>query len=251
MDLVVHHPLSLSQNWAAEAVRASLNAVEEHKVRESEDLCHGNGWLFSPMGWHPWAGVGPHGAALRARLEKQIAGDLQGWPRRHLIQNFCARLTFALMAFVAKQLRAAEDALPEPEGEEVAPPVFRGGPVFSPVELTEWDRTDEEETMVGPIRVRVIRPGKRPGGSASQGGPVGSPPDAMEQEQPLGAELPPGFQAPEWGQQSVAATEQSRGRKRPPPRLPSPTADGGQGQPGQGARAGSAPEQGACPPWPT
>ena len=85
VDLVVHHPLSLSHNWAAEAVRASLKSVEEHKLRSSEDLCHSNGWLFSPMGWHPWAGVGPHGAALRAKLEKQIAGDLQGWPRRHLI----------------------------------------------------------------------------------------------------------------------------------------------------------------------
>ena len=85
VDLVVHHPLGLSQNWAAEPVRTSLRTAEENKLRESEDLCHGNGWLFSPMGWHPWAGVGPYGAALRARREKEIAGDLQGWPRRHLI----------------------------------------------------------------------------------------------------------------------------------------------------------------------
>ena len=167
VDLVVHHPLSLSQNWAAESIRASLKGAEEQKLRESEDLCHGNGWLFSPMGWHPWAGVGPHGSALRARLEKQIAGDLQGWPRRHVIQAFRARLTFALMAFVARQLRASEDALLGGVEEGPMPP-FRGGAVFATAELANWEKDEEEETMVGPIRVRVkvARPVKQAGAQA-------------------------------------------------------------------------------------
>ena len=169
VDLVVHHPLSLSQNWAADPVRSSLKAAEEHKLRESEDLCHGNGWLFSPMGWHPWAGVGPYGAALRARLEKEIAGDLQGWPRRHLIQAFRSKLTFALMAFVARQLRASEDALPDAPEEQATPPPFRGGAVFSPSELEAWGNEDEEEAMVGPIRIRVVRPKQQP--AAVQQGP--------------------------------------------------------------------------------
>ena len=167
VDLVVHHPLSLSQNRAVEAVRSSLKTAEEQKLRESEDLCHGNGWLFSPMGWHPWAGVGPHGSALRARLEKQIAGDLQGWPRRNIIQAFRARLTFALMAFVARQLRASEDALPGGVEEGPAPP-FRGGEVFATTELANWEKDAEEETMVGPIRVRVkvARPVQQKGAQA-------------------------------------------------------------------------------------
>ena len=108
------------------------------------------------MGWHPWAGVGPHGAAIRAKLEKEITGDLQGWPRRRLIQEFRASLTYALMAYIAKQLRAAEDALPSPDPEPAAPPTFQGGPAFSAAELQADE--EEPEVFIGPIRIRGVRP---------------------------------------------------------------------------------------------
>ena len=94
------------------------------------------------MGWHPWAGVGPHGAAIRDKLEKEIAGDLRGWPRRNCIRDFRAKLTFALMAFVAKQLRAAEDAIAEPSGVELLPPPFTGGEVFTAMELAQLEKEE-------------------------------------------------------------------------------------------------------------
>jgi hypothetical protein len=53
------------------------------------------------------------GWALLQRLEKQVAGDLQGWPRRRCIQVFWASLTFPLMRHIAGQLRAVEDVIPE------------------------------------------------------------------------------------------------------------------------------------------
>ena len=108
------------------------------------------------MGWHLWAGVGPYGSAIRARLEKEIAGDLQGWPKRNAIQQFRANLTFTLMSFVARQLRAAEDALPDLPGLNDPNPPFKGGDIFTPNDLKNWDV--EEEPFVGPIRFRGIRP---------------------------------------------------------------------------------------------
>ena len=167
IDLVVHHPLSLSENRTSELAKTSLKGAEQHKILNSEALCNANGWLFSPMGWHPWAGVGPHGAAIRLKLEKEITGDLQGWPKRRLIQEFRANMSFALMAFIAKQLRASEDALPDGAVDPGPPPVFRGGPVFSEAELREPEAEEVDEVFLGPIRIRGIRPQPPPpsGGS--------------------------------------------------------------------------------------
>ena len=81
----------------------------KRKITESEPLCHSHGWLFTPLGWHPWGGVGPHGAAFLSRVEKTAFGDLRGWPRRNAVLHFRAQLVFQLMKFVAHQLRAHED----------------------------------------------------------------------------------------------------------------------------------------------
>jgi hypothetical protein len=135
----------------------SLKRAEEEKLRESNDLCNGNGWLFCPMGWHTWAGVGPHGSAFLARLEKQIAGDKQGWSRITCLQEFRASLAFPLVRFIARQLRASDDAMPMVEEEDVAGPPFRGGPVFGDAELRGWEEEDCEIVHVGPIRVRRPR----------------------------------------------------------------------------------------------
>ena len=97
-------------------------------MRDSNDLCNGNGWLFCPMGWHTWAGAGPQANALLSRLEKQIAGDLQGWPRVSCLREFRAALTFPLVKFIARQLRASEDAMPMEGVEEQSGPPWRGGP---------------------------------------------------------------------------------------------------------------------------
>ena len=118
----------------------------------------------------PWdgtrgGGVGPRGHALLQRFEKQIAGDLQGWPRRNLLLDFRSKVTFALMNYVAKQLRAAEDALPEGPGPSPVGPPCLGGPVFADVELDGWDQ--EEEYIAPPVRVhrtlppRVVHPVQR------------------------------------------------------------------------------------------
>ncbi len=94
------------------------------------------------------------------RIEKAIAGDLQGWPRRNAIAAFRRQLTFALMAFIGKQLRVAEDALPD-ESLPMPPAVVPGaelGGLFTEAELARWEADQEEELFVGPIRIRGRRP---------------------------------------------------------------------------------------------
>ena len=159
IDLVIHHALGPSEVRGGDP-RKSLKQAEEAKLAESLDLCTGNGWLFSPMAWHAWAGVGPYGTVMLARIEKAWAGDLQGWPRRRAIGEFRAKLSFALLSFIAKQLRVAEEALPGPQGEE-RPDVVRSRPgdrPFTEAELASWDHTAEEPLFVGPIRIRGRRP---------------------------------------------------------------------------------------------
>ena len=77
-------------------------------------------------------------------------------------------MSFALMAFIAKQLRASEDALPDGAADPGPPPVFRGGPVFSAAELQEAEEDEADEIFLGPIRIRGIRERPTPplGGSA-------------------------------------------------------------------------------------
>jgi hypothetical protein len=154
VDLVVHHPLAPAAARGVADERQSLKRAEEAKREESEELCHGNGWLFAPMGWHTWGGVGPHAAALLSRVEHVIAGDLDGWPRRNLIAAFRRKLTFALMSFVAKQLRAAEDAIMQSPPVEPSPP-FLPGPVFSATELQAWEQWSDDTLFCGPIKIRT------------------------------------------------------------------------------------------------
>jgi hypothetical protein len=167
VDLVVHHPLAPAATRGAADERQSLKRAEEAKRDESEELCHGNGWLFAPMGWHTWGGVGPHAAALLARVEHVIAGDMDGWPRRNLIAAFRRKLTFALMSFVAKQLRAAEDAIMQTPPTEPPPP-FQPGPVFSAPELQAWEQWSDETLFCGPIRIRT-RPVPTKGAGVASG----------------------------------------------------------------------------------
>ena len=105
-------------------------------------------------------GMAPLGRSWTAwDREKEIAGDLQGWPKRNLVQRFRASLSFALIAFVAKQLRAAEDAVPQEEPTtHPVPPPCRGGPLFSDRELSGWEETNEESPFIGPLRRIVVRP---------------------------------------------------------------------------------------------
>ena len=104
-----------------------------------------------------------------------------------MIQDFRGKLAFALMVFVARQLRASEDALPDVVAADQASPPFTGGEVFTPLELAAWEgATEEEEVRVGPIRVRV-RPGTaRPSPLAPRigGSPVGGHRTAIPQLAP-------------------------------------------------------------------
>ena len=68
VDLVCTHPAALSLSRTGEPTK-SVAAAERQKITESEPLCHAHEWLFTPMGWHPWGGVGPRGAAFLSRVD--------------------------------------------------------------------------------------------------------------------------------------------------------------------------------------
>ena len=157
VDLLVHDPLGPSHPRDAATIKNSLAAGELQKVHGEEALCHSNGYLFSPMGWHPWGGVGPKGTALLRRLGKIIAGDSQGWARMRKLQAFRQKLSFALMQFIARQLQPAQEVSPNlslPDPETLGPCVIPSTILHDRTEQDGWDAPEEEEYFVGPLRLR-------------------------------------------------------------------------------------------------
>ena len=104
------------------------------------------------MGWHTWGGAGPHATAFLNKLEDTFAGDLQGWPKLHAINSFRRQLSYALMSYVDKQLKAAEEAIIL-QNPPTKPTTFIPGPLFTPLELKAWDTDADEPLFLGPIRI--------------------------------------------------------------------------------------------------
>jgi hypothetical protein len=166
VDLVVFHPLQKSLVWEEDTSVKSMAAKEGKKVTKNQPICEAAGWLFSPLSFHPWSGLGPLGSGLVNRLVKQVLGDKQGWARRHQEANIRQRLSATLMMHIAEQLLVCEsvttnEALPliaEPQG-----PINNNVPGQLPVALVDmvgWQRanTREEGAYVGPIRIQCSRP---------------------------------------------------------------------------------------------
>ena len=101
------------------------------------------------MGWHTWGGTGPRANALLKKIDKIIAGDLQGWPKRQAVRGFRQKIVFCLMAFIGQQLQAVEDALPldshpgadwrDPSAPTIPPALL------THAELMQWDSEEEED----------------------------------------------------------------------------------------------------------
>ena len=149
IDLFIHDPLCLSQARDPSAIKASLSRGEQAKVDNSSALCHSNGFLFCPMGWHPWGGLGPQGGALLRRLEKLVAGDSQGWARSRKIAAFRQPIWFALMQLVAQQLCPALEAhgnFALPVNPAAGPkPLLAGTQSVSHLECAGWNEPNREE----------------------------------------------------------------------------------------------------------
>ena len=165
--LVVHDPLGPSHQRDPATVKTSLAGGEIAKVNKEESLCHSNGFLFCPMGWHPWAGTGPKGTQFLRRHGKIIAGDSQGWTRTRKLQAF----RHALMQFVAWQLQPAREASPNfclPEVAVPRLPLPIQCTILDKTEQEGWDAPEEEEFFCGAtpptpavgIRTRVCDPSK-------------------------------------------------------------------------------------------
>ena len=169
VDLVVFHPLQKSLVWEEESCVKSMAVMEDKKVTKNQPICEAAGWLFSPLSFHPWAGLGPLGSGLLGRLVKQAVGDKQGWARQHLEADIWQRLSATLMSHVGEQLSLSESVqatscLPhmgQPQGPATVRPlsVPSGLPV-AVVDMAGWQRANpnEEGTHVGPIRIQCTRP---------------------------------------------------------------------------------------------
>ena len=184
VDIHVNHPLAPGLPRALDSTAGTLSQKDADKVTKYGSMCESAGWLFTPLGFHPWGGLAPLGCALLNRLLKQVVGDCQGWLRQHKIQSFRHDVSFSLMKFVAQQLLPIVAVVPEhalplvpmacaPRPEPMAvdhpreppapppmclPPDLTVMPV-SPMDMDDWHcekpRADEcSEFRVGPLRVR-------------------------------------------------------------------------------------------------
>lgn len=175
IDLCIHHPLQPSAVRDPSTVLRSLANKEQRKVQKYAVLCESAGWQFSPLGFHPWGGMGPLGSALLNRLAKQVVGDCRGWLRMQKVAAFWHSISFALMRFVAQQLLPMLSVTPQtplPRGErptggqpmqlmEAEPPVIQGRSLAamptSPMDMDEWEVEPAAEGFyrVGCLRVQL------------------------------------------------------------------------------------------------
>ena len=143
MAFLIHRSGGLGVRKHAGATSGTLKAAVEARHRESE--------AFLTQPWvvvhrHGVALLGrdrPRGAALLRKLDKTIAGHLQGWPRKTAIRLFRQRMVARLMAFVGQQLLSVEDALPLVGGTGGELPdatrLSRNQPFLTPEELESWE----------------------------------------------------------------------------------------------------------------
>ena len=108
VDLVVFHPLQKSLAWEEDTSIKSTAAMEGRRVAKNQHICEAAGWLFSPLSFHPWAGLGPLGSGLLIRLVTQALGYKQGWARHHMEANIWQRLSATLMSHIGEQLLACQ-----------------------------------------------------------------------------------------------------------------------------------------------
>jgi len=166
VDLVVFHPLQKSLVWEEEACVKSMASKEHQKITKNQPICEAAGWLFSPLSFHPWAGLGPLGSGLLSRLMKQALGDKQGWARQHMEADIWHRLSATLMSFIAEQLSlvlsvASQDRLPtlvQPPAQTTQSAARAAVHAVAPLDMDGWHASRTEGTFVGPIRIQCTRP---------------------------------------------------------------------------------------------
>jgi hypothetical protein len=144
-----------------------MAAMEGRKVAKNQHICEAAGWLFSPLSFHPWAGLGPLGSGLLSRLVTQALGDKQGWARQHMEADIWQRLSATLMSHIGEQLLACQSVtasatLPLVAGRQQGP-CNKNAPGILPVAVVEmvgWQQASpsDEGSFVGPIRIQCTRP---------------------------------------------------------------------------------------------
>ena len=112
VDLTAHHPLAPGKRRTVEGCLHSLIAVENAKVQKYEADCLAVGFVFAPLGFHCWGGLGPLGSSLINRIVKQLVGDTQGWKRIQMTLAIRHTISANLMRFVASQLLPALSVQP-------------------------------------------------------------------------------------------------------------------------------------------
>ena len=167
VDLVVFHPLQKSMTWEEESAVRSMAVTEGKKVTKNQPICESAGWLFSPLSFHPWAGLGPLGSGLVNRIVKQILGDTQGWARQHMSADIWQRLSATLMSHVGEQLMVCQSvtssvSLPLIQAPQELTSTTGGAgnlPVAA-VDMLGWQKANRAEDGVplGPIRIQCTRP---------------------------------------------------------------------------------------------
>ena len=121
VDLVISHPLQLSQHPLSADKASRHTALEERrKVQRvmAEPEFVRSRWEFLPMGLNTFGGTGPSAQRLLAQIIDKAIADLSGWEKTQRALELRRSLSLALMRQMGRQLlvkNRVQDAL---DGED-------------------------------------------------------------------------------------------------------------------------------------
>jgi hypothetical protein len=119
VDLTVHHPLGLGDQFTVDAARATMRQAAEQKARLYSTLCQTHGWNFTPMVFDTWGGVHGAGAALWKAIGFAATTGLPDTLRDLRLYALNRALSVKIALAVASQLETLQltsPTLPSPPG---------------------------------------------------------------------------------------------------------------------------------------
>ena len=124
VDLTVHHPLGLGDQFTIDAAKTSLRQAGDQKTRLYSALCADNGWGFTPMVFDTWGGIHGPGAKLWKAIGFAASTGLPGPLRDLRIYALNRALGVKIALAVAAQLETLQltsPTLPVPPGSTPLP----------------------------------------------------------------------------------------------------------------------------------
>ena len=108
MELTVHHPLGVGDQFTMDSSRSSVRQVAEQNSRLYSTLCASNGWNFAPMVFDTWGGIHGAGASLWKAIGFAATTGLPGHLRDLRVFGLHRALSVKIALAVASQLETLQ-----------------------------------------------------------------------------------------------------------------------------------------------